>query len=66
YVIVFTPHAVLYHLESASRKKLHPMEDEEYARRRWGSFLFRGDPYYNIHLSRERFDFSLRVLDQNQ
>jgi GT2 family glycosyltransferase/glycosyltransferase involved in cell wall biosynthesis len=66
YVIVFTPHAVLYHLESASRKKLHPMEDEEYARRRWSSFWVRGDPYYNVHLSRERFDFSLRVLDHDQ
>jgi GT2 family glycosyltransferase len=65
YVIVYTPHAVLYHLESATRKKLHPMTDEEYARKRWSAITIQGDPYYNPHLSRERFDFSLRVLDQD-
>lgn len=64
YSVVYTPYAVLYHLESATRKKLHPMADEEYARKRWGRLLAQGDPYYNPHLSLERFDFSLRVLDQ--
>lgn len=63
YVIIYTPYAVLYHLESATRKKLHPLSDEEYIRKRWGSVLQANDPYYNPHLSLERPDFSLRVLD---
>ena len=65
YTVVYTPYAVLYHLESASRKKLHPMADEEYARQRWGWLLVQGDPYYNPHLTLERFDFSLRILDNS-
>ena len=63
YLVVYTPYAVLYHLESASRKKIHPMSDETYFRTRWREVLSAGDPYYNPHLSLERFDFSLRVLD---
>jgi GT2 family glycosyltransferase len=64
YLIVYTPYALLYHLESASRKKLHPMSDEAHVRTRWGSVVQAGDPYYNPHLSLERFDFSLRIIDQ--
>lgn len=66
YVIVYTPYAVLYHLESATRKKLHPLSDEEYVRKRWGSVLQAKDPYYNPHLSLERPDFSLRILDKKR
>jgi GT2 family glycosyltransferase len=65
YLIVYTPYATLYHLESASRKKLHPADDEEYFRKRWASVIHAGDPYYNPHLSLERFDFSLRILDSH-
>ena len=65
YRIVYTPYALLYHLESASRKSLHPVSDEEYFRRRWESTIQAGDPYYSPHLSLKRFDCSLRVLDQN-
>jgi GT2 family glycosyltransferase len=63
YLIVYTPYAKLYHLESATRKKLHPMSDEEYFRKRWGAVIRAGDPYYSSHFSLERFDFSLRILD---
>lgn len=63
YLVVYTPYATLYHLESATRKKLHPIENEAYFRKRWGKIVQAGDPYYNPHLSLERFDFSLRVLD---
>ncbi len=66
YVIVYTPYAVLYHLESATRKNLHPLSDEEYVRKRWGSLIQAGDPYYSPHLSRERPDFSLRILDLSE
>ncbi|MBI3250106.1 MAG: glycosyltransferase [Deltaproteobacteria bacterium] len=62
---IYTPYAVLYHLESATRKKLHPMSDERFFRQRWGQLIEAGDPYYSPHLSLERFDFSLRILDRN-
>jgi len=64
YLVVYTPYAVLYHLESATRNSLHPATDEEYVRKRWGRVIAAGDPYYNPHLSLERFDFSLRILDK--
>ena len=63
YTVVYTPYAVLYHLESATREGLHPMADEAHARQRWGWLLVQGDPYYNPHLTLERFDSSLRILD---
>ena len=66
YNIVYTPYALLYHLESASRKSLHPLSDEEYFRRRWESTIQAGDPYYSPHLSLERFDCSFRIFDENQ
>jgi GT2 family glycosyltransferase len=65
YTVVYTPYATLYHLESATREDLHPMTDEAYARQRWGWLLVQGDPYYNPHLTRERFDCSLRILDKS-
>jgi GT2 family glycosyltransferase len=65
YLVIYTPHAVLYHMESATRKALHPASDEMYVRTRWGRVIQAGDPYYNPHLSLERFDFSLRILDSH-
>jgi GT2 family glycosyltransferase len=47
YLIVYTPYALLYHHESASRGKDSPLEDEELARQRWGHLI---DPYYNYAL----------------
>jgi len=64
YMIIYTPYAVLYHLESATRKGLHPLSDEDYVRKRWREVIQGGDPYYSPHLSLERFDFSLRILDK--
>lgn len=66
YVIIYTPYAVLYHLESATRKTLHPRSDEEYVRKRWGRVIQGGDPYHNPHLSLERPDCSLRILDRGR
>lgn len=63
YLVIYTPYAVLYHLESATRKRFHPAGDEQYVRERWRSVIDAGDPYYNPHLSLKRFDFSLRILD---
>ncbi|TMB98842.1 MAG: glycosyltransferase [Chloroflexi bacterium] len=50
YSIVYTPYALLYHYESASRGRLHPMEDEQFFRKRWGNPGKYRDPYYNPNL----------------
>jgi GT2 family glycosyltransferase/polysaccharide pyruvyl transferase WcaK-like protein len=50
YQIVYTPHAVLYHHESATRGTLHPDEDERFFRARWGDPGDYRDPYYNPNL----------------
>jgi len=50
YWIVYTPYATLYHDESASRGSLHPDEDEQLFRKRWGKPGDFRDPYYNPNL----------------
>jgi GT2 family glycosyltransferase len=60
YQIVYTPYARLYHYESASRGSLHPMEDEQFFRDRWGNPGEYVDPYYNPNLDILR-PFTLRV-----
>ena len=57
YAIVWTPHAELYHLESATRgadteaeRSTRLERDAEYLRRRWGAVLS-VDPYYNPNCS---------------
>ena len=49
YRVVYTPHAVLEHPESASRKDLHPMEDEEWLIGRWGPKGAVREPFVNTH-----------------
>jgi GT2 family glycosyltransferase len=61
YRIVYTPYAMLYHHEYATRGKLHPPEDEEYMIDRWKSALIEGDPYYNPNLTLLREDYSLAL-----
>ena len=65
YRIVWTPHAELYHHESASRgsdtapDKVDRFKAEErYMKRRWSHILER-DPYYNPNLTLEGLDFGL-------
>jgi O-antigen biosynthesis protein len=63
YLIVYTPYAVLYHYQSASRGAYNPETDrkyEELLRGRWNSLFEEGDPYYNPNLTLTGFDFSLR------
>jgi O-antigen biosynthesis protein len=64
YLVVYTPLAVLYHHESATRGSVHPTLDEERVWERWGDTIGRGDPYYNPHLTRARTDWSLAVGDR--
>ena len=59
YLVIYTPHAILYHHETATRGKLHPMEDEDYMITRWKDTLFKGDPYYNPNLTLLREDYSI-------
>lgn len=64
YRVVWTPHAELYHRESASRgtdrsaeRRRQARREAAYMRRRWKHAL-RRDPFYNPNLSRKRPDFS--------
>lgn len=59
YLIVYTPHAVLYHYEAVSRGNKDDPE-AKYMEKRWRG-LIRNDPYFNPNFSRERFDFSLNI-----
>jgi GT2 family glycosyltransferase len=66
YLIVYTPHAKLYHHESRSRwLQSPPVEEKQYLSARWGS-LIAHDPYYNPHLTlkRENFAFDLQRARQ--
>ncbi|EKS9856261.1 glycosyltransferase family 2 protein [Burkholderia cepacia] len=65
YTVVWTPHAVLYHHESATRgsddtaeKIARAAREIEYMRRHWGD-LISNDPAYNPNLSLARSDYQL-------
>ena len=59
YLVIYTPYAVLYHHETATRGTLHPMEDEDYVVAKWRDAIFKGDPYYNPNLTLLREDYSI-------
>lgn len=68
-LIVYTPYAELYHYESKSRglentkEKVKRFNSEvELFAKKWQRELKAGDPYYNINLTLEKHDFSLKVL----
>lgn len=54
YLVVYTPLAELYHYESATRGRLHPIEDDVRFRKRWGDPSQFRDPYYNPNLDLRR------------
>ncbi len=56
--VVYTPHAVLIHHESATRRKGHDPGQERRLERRWRAVLGR-DPYYNENLGRLGGDHEL-------
>ena len=67
YLIAWTPYAEAYHYESISRG--YEDTPEKQARfngevirfkTRWGKQLEKGDPYYNINLTLEREDFTIK------
>jgi len=64
YRVIYTPHAELFHYESATRgredswsKRRRAARELRYLRRRWAARL-RHDPYYNPNLSYGQPDFS--------
>ena len=68
-LIVYTPYAELYHYESKSRglentkEKVQRFNSEvEYFAKKWKNELSVGDPYYNVNLTLEKHDFSLKIL----
>jgi GT2 family glycosyltransferase len=61
HLVVYTPHALLYHYEGSSRGRLHPPPDEKVFQERWSDFLDRGDPYYNPNLSYKHDDWRINV-----
>jgi len=67
YLIVWTPYAEAYHLESKSRgynvgarKRLKHAQDVELFRKRWHNELSAGDPYYNCNFSLEENDYRIK------
>lgn len=69
-LIVWTPHAELYHHESKTRgyedtpaKQARFKGEIDRFQARWGEVLAKGDPYYNPNLSLVKEDFSLRNDD---
>ena len=58
YRIVYTPHAVLYHFESKSRRNAVTPDDHRRIRERW-AYELDHDPYHNPNLLPGRDDWSL-------
>ena len=71
YLIVWTPHAELYHHESKSRgddnenfvKKMRLQREIKLFKQRWKKELKQGDPYYNPNLTLDREDFSVKTVE---
>jgi GT2 family glycosyltransferase len=59
YLTVYTPFAVLFHHEYATRGSTHPPEDETYIINLWKDVIIREDPYYNPNLTLLRENYSL-------
>ncbi len=68
YLIVYEPHAELYHHESLTRgyedtpEKIERLRQEtELLMKRWGHVLKKGDPYFSPNLTSEKEDFTIRT-----
>jgi len=65
--IVYTPYSRLYHHESVSRgyentpeKQNRFRQEVENIRKKWGTVIDNGDPFYNPNLTLEREDLSIK------
>jgi GT2 family glycosyltransferase len=66
--VVWTPDALLYHLESKTRGYEDTPEKQARFKRecdlfhsKWGDFLKAGDPYYSPHFRLDRHDYALKA-----
>lgn len=66
--IVWTPDALLYHLESKTRgyedtpeKQARFKREYDLFHAKWGDFLKAGDPYYSPHFRLDRHDYALKA-----
>lgn len=66
-LVVYVPQAKLYHYESKSRGKEDTVKKQkrfhsemQLFQSRWVDILATGDPYYNMNLVLDAFDFSVR------
>lgn len=58
---VYTPYAVLYHYESATKTEVHPNPVEDhFMKRKWKGYI-EYDPYYNPNLTRDEEGYKLRL-----
>jgi GT2 family glycosyltransferase len=60
YRVVYTPHAKLYHMESATKTAVAAPGEVEYMQRRWGHVILR-DPFYNPNLTKQAENYSLNL-----
>ena len=67
-LVVYNPYAELYHYESKSRGyEDTPDKVQRFNREanrflaKWPDILEKGDPYYNVNLSLDKADFSLKI-----
>ncbi|MBN2544604.1 MAG: glycosyltransferase family 2 protein [Spirochaetes bacterium] len=68
YLIVWTPYAELYHFESKTRglennpAKIKRFQGEiNLFKEKWNDFLKKKDPYYNVNLTLDSEDFTLKL-----
>jgi GT2 family glycosyltransferase len=57
--ILFTPRAVLYHHESATRRQFYDHVDRALLLDTWGEVIEKGDRFYNRNFSYDRHDYAL-------
>ena len=65
YVVLYTPHAQLYHFEGSTRGRRDPKRDRQIFQERWAQLLTSGDPYYNPNLTDRHDDWSLRIDERD-
>ena len=68
YLIIWTPYAELYHIESKTRgyedtfeKQVRFKKETDLFHDKWNHVLLKGDPYYNCNLNFKKGDFSLKI-----
>lgn len=72
-MVVYQPEAELYHYESKSRgledtpeKKARYEKEVAFFRSRWQEVLDKGDPYYNVNLSRTTWNCTFRIPPESE